>query len=340
MRAAVLEGPERMVLKEIPRPRCPSGGAVIEVTACSVCSTDVKMLRHGHKDLTYPRVLGHEVVGKVVESDSPHHREGERVQVFPGIVCGSCAPCRKGVENQCPGVRIAGFNHDGGYARYFALPRGGRTNQIPDNVGDDVAALAEPIACCMNAQQLVGSGEGDAVLVFGAGPMGCINSILARQRGAMKVMMVDPIKERRMLAKRAKADVIASPDDAVKGLVDELTDGLGADVIILASRDVPMDDGLLSLLAPRGRISVFSGLPGPLSHPGFDMNTLHYKENTMVGAYGCTNAQNREAMSMLANGLDVGWLITGRFPLSRIGDAFGHAEDRNGLKAVVDDMEG
>ena len=340
MRAAVLEARGKLTLEDRERPPCPFGGAMIEVSACSVCSTDVKMLRNGHRDLTYPRVLGHEMVGTVVESRSPHHVKGERVQVFPGIVCGSCPPCRKGAENQCPGVRIAGFNHDGGFATNFALPRGGRTNRIPDGVGDDVAALAEPIACCVNAQQLTSVGDGDAVLILGAGPMGCLHSLVARHRGAGTVTLIDPLEDRRAMARRANADLVASPQDGLDGMVAEMTDGLGADVIILASRDVPIDDTLLSLLAPRGRISVFSCLPGPLSRPGLDMNTLHYAENAIVGAYGCTNAQNREALSMLEEGLDVGWLITGRFPLSRIHEAFAHAEDRNGLKALVDDMEG
>jgi len=96
------------------------------VEACSVCGTDVKMLEHGHKDLKYPRVLGHEIVGRIIElrTDMENLTLGDRVQVWPGISCGQCRPCHRGNDNQCESQGILGFNLDGGYAEYVALPPG------------------------------------------------------------------------------------------------------------------------------------------------------------------------------------------------------------------------
>lgn len=317
MMAAVLEAPGNLTLRVVEDPVCSEGGLILKVEACSICSTDVKMIRRGQKDLVYPRILGHEIAGTVFERDGIGPRVGERVQVFPGIFCGRCPSCRRGAENMCERIRIFGFNLDGGFAEYLLVPRESVRNSgvfpVPDGVKFEDAALAEPLACCINAQERVEVGEGDSVLIFGAGPAGILHALLARERGASMVVIVEPLERRVDLARSFGADlVVSSGGEDLAAQADEATDGKGFDVAILASRDVAVDDDLLALLTPGGRMSLFSGFPFDLAAPRLDLNQLHYREILIVGSYGCTPAHNRRALDLISGPLDVGRLITER----------------------------
>src|SRR5512137_199876 len=107
MKAALLKSPGVMELDDYPDPVTPRGGALLEILACAVCATDLKMREHGHRDLDLPRVLGHEMVGKIVEIDSDSSlAQGDRVQIWPGIACGKCRSCLCGEDNRCPSVKI------------------------------------------------------------------------------------------------------------------------------------------------------------------------------------------------------------------------------------------
>lgn len=340
MLAALLNGPETLSVEEIETPKCPTGGLLLRVEACSLCSTDVKMIRSGQKDLRYPRILGHEIAGVVEECrDESGFEEGDRVQLYPGIPCGSCSSCMKGAENQCSSVQIYGFNRDGGLAEFVAVSERSvqvGINQIPEMVGFEEAALSEPLACCINAQERSYVGENDSVLIFGSGPTGCLHALLARDKGASQIIMAEPLKMRLRQAKRAKPDlVINSSEEDVRRSVLDFTHGKGVDVIILASRDVSVNDDLLSLLAPRGRLCLFSGLPETRAHSRINLNRVHYREVLMTGAYGCTSAQNRKALDLISSGLDVSWLITEKISLKRIWEGIDHAERRKGMRAMV-----
>ncbi|MDI9644343.1 MAG: alcohol dehydrogenase catalytic domain-containing protein, partial [Candidatus Verstraetearchaeota archaeon] len=101
MKAAVLETIGKITIKEVNDPEPGPGGLIIAVKACGICSSDVKMWRRGQRDLRYPRILGHEVSGTVMKSRSEGFKEGERVQIFPGVSCGSCHHCKTGRDNLC-----------------------------------------------------------------------------------------------------------------------------------------------------------------------------------------------------------------------------------------------
>ena len=214
MRAAVLVAPGALEVKDVPAPSCPEGGAVIWVEACSICATDVKMAERGQRDLRHPRILGHEVAGTVIECDEPSMdiHVGDRVQVAPGIGCGTCEACRRGADNRCERIGIIGFTHDGGFAELMAVPGEviglGGVSQIPDGVPWEYAALSEPLACCVNAQERMHVSAGDQVLIVGAGPVGCMQAMLARSRGASCVLMTERSQRRAELARRTGADDI------------------------------------------------------------------------------------------------------------------------------------
>ncbi|MCP8311766.1 MAG: alcohol dehydrogenase catalytic domain-containing protein [Candidatus Methylarchaceae archaeon HK02M1] len=346
MKAGILKAPKRLVIEEVSKPRCPPGGLLVETQACSICSTDVKMFYHGQRDLVYPRILGHEVAGVVAENRSHDttFKIGAQVQVAPGLCCGECAPCRRGADNHCDHIGIIGFNHDGGFAEFLAIPsknvRSGAVNIIPDGLNFEKAALTEPLACCLNGQELSRISNGDTALIFGAGPIGCLHAMLARVMGAARVLIAESLQSRIKMAGPTKADrmidVSNGADATIKEIVEEETEGRGVDVILLACQEATMAYPLLELLAPRGRICLFSGLPPENALIHLNANLIHYRDIALVGAYGCTTAQNAAALKLIASDkVKVDWLITKRISLDQIHEGIEHAAQRKGLKAIV-----
>lgn len=345
MKAAVLKTPGTLELEDLLDPQCPQGGALIRVKACSVCGTDVKMLQKGHRDLVYPRVLGHEIVGRVVEIDEGQEiREGDLVQVWPGLACGKCRPCLRGRDNECEKMKILGFNRDGGFAELIALPRESISRGLVPIKGcanPDIISLAEPLACCINGQELTRVSESDAVLIIGGGPIGCLHALLAELRGAEMIIVVEKLEGRIRRIKRHTdyrvVDASGSLPEILQDAVATETEGKGVDVILMATPEVKVDNSLLKMLAPGGRICIFSGPRQGDYEQVIDLKSMHYRELTMVGAYGCSSRQNRMAVELLSSGkIKADWIVTRRTSLSEIADAFDHASERKGMKSVVE----
>ncbi|HEY3419742.1 MAG TPA: alcohol dehydrogenase catalytic domain-containing protein [Methanomassiliicoccales archaeon] len=337
-----MKGPGELLLDDIPDPFCPPGGALVKVEACAVCGTDVKMLEHGHRDLRYPRVLGHEIVGRIIELETEEGglAIGDRVQVWPGISCGKCRPCSRGNDNQCESQGILGFNVDGGYAEYVALPSGnvqhGGLNRVEERDDPVQLALSEPLACCLNGQALTRVSEGDRVLVLGGGPVGAIHVALAKQKGAEKVIVSERMPNRiALLRDRADRVIDHSTEDLAKTVMDE-TEGKGIDVILPATPEVRVDEYLMSLLASNGRLCVFSGPRKGEYEAPIDVRSMHYKEQTMVGAYGCSSSHDREAVMLIRSGeVDLSWIVTHRCNLKEVHGAIDHTAMRRGMKSVI-----
>lgn len=339
MKAAVLKSPGVMQLEDLPVPECPPGGALLKMEACAVCGTDVKMLQQGHKDLAYPRILGHEMVGRIVEIDRDCGlKEGDLCQIWPGIACASCGPCLRGADNRCRNMKIMGFNCDGGFAEYMPLPGFNLTrgaNLLPANTDPALAALSEPLACCLNGQELTRVSEGDTVLIYGGGPIGALHTLLAELRGAALVIVAEKLPGRiRAIEKHTSARVI--DHSILESIIQNETGGAGVDVILTATPEVKVDGSQMRLLAPGGRICIFSG-PRPGNYEEqIDLRSMHYHEQMIVGAYGCSSRQNRQAVELLTTGkVKADWIITKKTALANVEDAFRHSSQRHGLKSVV-----
>ncbi len=338
MRAAVLNAPGVLELQELPDPRRPQGGALLAVKACAICGTDVKMVQQGQRDLRYPRVLGHEIVAGVLEIDRDCGiAVGDRVQVWPGIACGQCRPCLRGYDNRCLNMGILGFNRDGGLAEMVALPKECITrglNVLPADTDPGRIALAEPLACCLNGQEQAMVRKGDVVLILGGGPIGCLHALLAWLLGAEKVIVTEKLENRlRLMNEHTRAKAVLP--EALASTVAEETSGWGVDVILIAAPNLDVSSDLLKLLAPGGRLCLFSG-PGSCVGP-IDIRQMHYRELTIAGAYGCSSRHNRIAMELLASGaIDADWIITKRATLENIQDALDHSSQRAGLKSIIE----
>ena len=342
MRAARLLGPGNLQIAEMAEPECPQEGLLVRVRACGICSADSKMVAKGHPALTYPRVPGHEISGQVVQSTCIEFAEGDRVQVAPGLRCGKCSFCLRGADNQCKQRQIHGFTLDGGFAEYLAVPLSGELKagitRLSDDLPYDLATLAEPLACCLNAFSKMAVHRDDTVLIVGAGTLGLLNGLVAKHRGAKSLIFSDPRKERRQMALEFGASRAVEPQkEDLAQVINEESNGLGVDVLILASSQVGLNEEILQMMSRGGRISLFSGLPPECALPGFDLNLIHYKELEVSGAYGCTAAQNAEAIELITKKKEVlQTLITEKVDFKHLQKALEQREAKDKLKAVLE----
>jgi L-iditol 2-dehydrogenase len=301
------------------------GDVKIRVRNCSTCGTDVKISKFGHHHIRPPRVMGHEIAGEVVETgaDVTGVRPGDRVQVIAAIPDGTCEECRRGRMTVCPNQESMGYHYDGGFAEYTIVPAKvlavGGLNRVPDGLGFDEASVAEPLACVLNGQELARVGEGDDVVVMGAGPIGCLHVRLARARGAARVFLADVNPERlAMSAERVRPDAAIHGPDLIDQVM-KLTDGRGADVIVTAAASGAAQEQALQMAARQGRISFFGGLPKDDPVIACDSNLVHYRELTIVGANGSSPGHNARALELIASGaVPVADLITHRLPLTDV----------------------
>ena len=286
--------PKDVRIEDVPEPECGPDEVKLRVRNCSTCGTDVKIFNNGHQNIDPPRTMGHEVAGEVVEvgADVGGWSVGDRAQVIAAVPCGECYECRKGWMAVCQNQTSVGYQYEGGFAEYLIVPRQvlkvDGLNRIPDNIGFDEASVAEPFACAINAQELISVGDGDTVVVFGAGPIGCIHIRLARANGASRVFLIDVNAERLTMS----ADAV-QPDEVINGSevdvverVLELTDGRGADVVITATAANVAQEQAIRMAARRGRISFFGGLPKTNPFIQCDSNLVHYRELMLMGANG------------------------------------------------------
>ena len=338
--------PEDVRLEDVPQPECRPDEVKLRVHNCSTCGTDVKILHNGHQNLSPPRVIGHEIAGEVVDvgAEVSGWVVGDRAQVIAAIPCGDCYECGRGWMAVCQNQTSMGYQYDGGFAEYMIVPRQvlavDGLNRIPDNVGYDEASAAEPLACAINAQELLDIEEGDTVVVFGAGPIGCMHIRVARGvHKAGRVFLVDVNDERlKMSADAVHPDeVVNAAEVDVVERVMELTGGRGADVIITATAANVAQEQAISMAARNGRISFFGGLPKNDPTITCDSNLVHYRQLHIHGANGSAPSHNKRALEYIASGeVPVKDLITVRLPLEKALEAFGIVARGEAIKVTVE----
>lgn len=347
MKAAVFMGPEKMEVKEVPKPKCGEGEILLAVKACAVCGTDGRIYFHGQKNVVPPAILGHEIAADIAEVGDGVEgwSAGDRVTVVTSIGCGRCRYCQKGLIHMCPDATHIGYERPGGFAEYVVVPaeavRQDAVIGLPEGMPYEEAAMVEPLSCCINGQEYLNIRAGDTVVVIGAGPIGSMHLMLAKAADADKTIMVDIDEKRLKMAERFEPDVIVNGRDgsSVKKVMEE-TGGLGAEVVIVAcgSHQAQMD--ALRMAAKMGRVSFFAGLPKDKPTITFDSNLVHYREISVFGAFASYRAQFVKALELIspAEGgarIDAAKVITHRFPLERIVEGILTTKKGEGLKSVV-----
>ncbi len=343
MKAAVYQSKDVIELCEVEKPSLPDGGLLLQVKTCSICGSDVRTLRHGHRTRKPPWILGHEIAGEVIQvaDGVGKFKEGDQVVVANAIPCGRCRYCVRGWRNMCTAVMAHGSHYPGGFAEYMAVaPRvieQGGVIHIPDHVSYDQAAITEPLACVINGQELLNVSLGDTVVVIGAGPIGCMHVQVARSRGATRIIQSELKSSRLEQAKAFGADyfINATLEDPVARVL-EITGGEGADVILIACPSSGAQEQSLQMIGVRGRISFFGGLPHSDPYIKFDSNIVHYKEVTVIGSFTSSPEQNKIALGLIAAGrINTQALVTHKLPLANIMQGVEMIERGEGLKIVL-----
>lgn len=343
MKAVVVRAPMEYGVEDVPVPECPEAGLLLKVIACGLCGSDLRTLRSGHRKVTLPWIIGHEICGDVVEVGSKYQGPwvvGERLAVGPNAYCGVCDFCIDGRYELCENyVEIAQKWH-GGFAEYIAIPEEcvtlGTIHRLPEGLDPALAGISEPVSSCVNAQDAGRVGLGDTVVIIGSGPVGCTHISLARARGADRIFIADIVDDRLKLALPFEPD--ATINAAEVDLVEEvrrLTDGKGADVVITATPAPIASVQAVEMARKAGRILIFGGLPKDNSKPGVDMNIVHYEALQIIGTTAFAPRHQRTALKFLASGRVPGdKLITHRFPLSEFKKGAEMALQGKVLKAV------
>lgn len=347
MKALRFHAPGDVRLEDVPEPICGPEEVKIRVRNCSACGTDVKIRNNGHVNITRVTTMGHEIAGEIVEVGAEARggfKVGDRVQVIAAVPCGDCHECKKGWMAVCANQTSVGYQYDGGFAEYMIVPKEvlkvDGLNLIPENVGFDEASAVEPFACAINAQEQLGIEEGDFVVVFGAGPIGCMHIRIARGvHKAGTIVLVDINADRlKMSADAVKPDatIDASEVDVIAEVM-RMTGGRGADVVITATPANINQEQAISMAARNGRISFFGGLPKTDPFIKCDSNLVHYRQLHIHGANGSAPAHHKAALEYISSGaIPVKDLITRRVSLKNALEAFDIVALGEAIKVTVE----
>jgi len=346
MIAAVYHGPEDLRVEDFPTPSAGPGEVVLRVDYASICATDLRILRGVHRKYSpgTVRVPGHEMVGTIVERGAgveTNYAVGERVFVAPNVGCGLCPECERGQNNLCVNYDAIGITLDGAFAEFMRVPSAylKQGNLIPfDNALDGAAvALAEPFACVLHGQRALRIGAQDVVLILGAGPIGIMHVLAVRSGGARKILVSEQSAERLRMAKSAGATrVINFHEEKVSRVVQEETQGRGADVIIVAAGVRQAMEEAPKLAAIGGRINLFAGLPSNESEVTLDANLIHYRELIVTGTTACSTEDCRHSMELIrSRKVDLGSLVSKRYRLGQAKEAIAAAGGGHVLKVVL-----
>lgn len=338
----MLHGPGDLRVEAVPDPVLPVGGLVIEPVTVGVCGSDVRTWRHGSPRLRGPQVLGHEVGGIVRESDVEALPPGTAVAVCPGAPCLECTACQAGRHNLCARRSVLGYDIPGGMAERCAVPAAwvavGGVVPLPPGLAPRFGSIAEPVHTILNGQDEARIGPRDSVLVLGLGPIGVMHVAVARSRGAGPVLGAD-VSPARVggAAALLGTDAVAVMEPGWEAAARALTAGRGFDVVVLATGAAAAVETAIGLVAPGGRVLAFAGMPPGGGVVGIDMNAIHYRQVSLVGAFGGTPPHFRRAVRWVGETtLDLDGYTPRRFALDDALAAFASVERGEGLKTVLE----
>ena len=324
MKAAVYRGIDDVRLEEVLVPEIAAGEMLVRVHTCGICGTDLKKIATGSHSA--PRIFGHETSGVVakVGAGVREYAVGDRVMVFHHIPCRECYYCRQKTFAQCATYKkvgcTAGFEPSGGgFAEYvrvmdWIVQKG--TVRIPDDVSFEQASFVEPVNTCIKGIERLQLTPDETVLVIGQGPIGIILSMLAKRAGA-RVITSDLYAPRLTIAKSfgLNLTIDASKSDAVAA-AHSMTEGRGADAVILAVGGSGLIRPAIDAARPGGRVLLFAQTTH--GEATIDPAAVCVDEKTLLGSYSASVDLQEESVRFVMNReMDLERLISHRFPLER-----------------------
>jgi threonine dehydrogenase-like Zn-dependent dehydrogenase len=332
MLSAVFMGEGRLTLEERPLPAIGEPDEIlIEVEACGVCGTDLLILATppGHP-ATPGTILGHEFVGRVVDVGPAAGQVsvGGRVIIDTDPKCGVCDPCRVGRPADCLNVVAIGIFRDGALASHVVAPASA-AYPISDDVPTPIAALAEPLACVVNASRRAAVRPGESAVILGAGAIGCLFLALFRAGGSAPIIVVEPNPERATVARSMGADAVVEPDDLAAVMAERLP--AGADVVVDAVGSLFAD--AIEVAGTGARIVLFG--MNSNARPPIHQVEITERSLTVMGSY-ISNFTYPEAIRLLESGrLDLEPMVSAVLPLSQLAEGFDLLRSGRATKVVI-----
>jgi L-iditol 2-dehydrogenase len=338
MKAAVYYNLNDIRIEEVPTPKIEPEEILVEMKACGICGSD---LMDWYLEKRAPLVLGHEPAGVIVEVGNKveNFKVGERVFVHHHVPCLTCHYCLRGDYTMCEKFRQTHI-HPGGFAEYFKVPAPNLqidTLKIPDDVSFEEATLIEPVACCIKALTKCIVQPGDTVVIIGAGPSGIIHTMLSKSFRASQIIVSDLVNYRLEAARKFGADLTINPQsESFVKKVEEVTNGIGADIVVVTAPNVKAFSDGIDVCRKGGTVCLFAPTP-PNEYMRVSPHKLFFSEIKIIPSYSASHIETRLALKLISSGrIKAKELITHRFPLNRIEEAFKTAaKSKECLKVVV-----
>ncbi|MBA7512722.1 Sorbitol dehydrogenase [subsurface metagenome] len=323
MLAAVYYNNKDIRIEDLPKPRIGPDEILVKVIASGICGSDVM---EWYRIKKAPRILGHEISGKIAEVGETvnQYKVGDRVFVSHHVPCNECRYCRAGFHTVCDTLKSTNFE-PGGFAQFIRVPeinvRFG-TFVLPDEVSFDQGTFIEPLGCVIRGQRFAGVKKDDTVLVIGSGISGLLHIQLAKTKDAGSVIATDINEFRLDAAKRFGADVIINAKNDVPVIVKEANDGRLADVVIVCTAALEAFDQAFKSVDRAGTLLLFAPTAPETSIP-LPLFDIYFKGVNIVFSYAAVTQDIEEAIGLLkTKKINVNDMITHRFGLSNIQKGF------------------
>ena len=333
MKAAVYRGAAGLAAEDWPKPAIGPGEVLLRLKGCGLCGSDIAKL--GDPATKIPAVFGHEVVGEVaaIGAGVSGHAVGDRVVAAHHVPCGACHYCRRGSESMCAAFKASNLD-PGGFAEYVRVPEPNVRHamfRVPPHVGDVAASFVEPLACCVRAVRRAGIRPGDTAVVVGLGSIGCLFVQLLKRAGAA-VVGCDTLADRVTLARRLGADA-GGAADAAGAAARALSDGRGADHVIVTGGGAPVLPWAADVLRDGGAVHCFAGGGDTLP---LSLDRLYRRELTISATYSSSPADLAEAFRLIAAAaIEVECLVTHQVALESLASGVDLMRRREALKVYV-----
>lgn len=336
MKAMVLNGPSQLALEEVTAPKPGPGQVLIRVTHSGICGTDYKIYS-GAIPVRYPRIMGHEMIGVVVEANGGDARPGQRVIIDPELYCGACFHCRIGQTHLCPKGQLLGRDSNGGFAEFLTAPAG-QVFPLPDAVDDQAAVLIQVLTTCLHAQRLTPIFAGESVAVLGLGVTGQLHAQIAKARGASPLIGITRSADKRELAAKMGADLTFPGGPEAVQKVREATSGRGADVVIDTTGMLPVVADAIEMVRFGGRLLLFGIITA--KEGALPFYQLYFKEIQVINSRVAKSEDYPASIDLVQRGLvKLHPLISNVLPLGDLKDAIGMLGSAGGSQRMKIIME-
>ena len=339
MLSTQLLAPGQLEMRQVPVPQAGPGEVVIKVQTALTCGTDLKTFRRGHPKFPFPFSLGHEYTGLVhqVGANVDTFHVGQAVMGVHSAPCKQCRMCQRGFENLCE--TIVGRMALGAFAEFYLAPAEIVCQNLfprPDHVSPQRAAFLEPLACVVQGQAQVPLQPDDTVVVMGCGTIGLLHIMLAKERGAGRIIVTGRHRQRLDLAAELGAtDLVDVDRQDSRQAIQKLTRGRGAELVIeCVGRPEAWQEAHWHA-SQAGFVLLFGGCPAQ-SSASFDCTRIHYDQLTIKGVFHFTPADVRQAHHYLCNtALPVEKILSGSATLTELPDIIRRLDRGQGIKYAI-----